>query len=94
MALLQRIQSQNGVPATYWKIASVVFNLSGSCTMRVDGYFDETARRENYDAMKYFSYTVESVDMATVFPTGFNLVAAYEYVKTQTEFAFDSVSVL
>lgn len=94
MALLQIIQSQNGVPATYWKIASIVFNLSGSCTIRVDGYFDETARRESYDAMKHFSYTVESVDMATVFPSGFNLVAAYEYVKTQSEFSFGSTDVI
>ena len=94
MALLQIIQSTKGVPATYWKLTSVVFNLDGSCTMRVDGYFDETARRDNYDAMKSFSYTVDSTDMATAFPSGFNLVAAYEYVKTKTEFVFGSVSVL
>ena len=93
MALLQIIQSQNGVPATYWKITSVVFNLSGSCTIKVDGYFDETARRDNYDAMKYFSYTVDSTNMTTAFPSGFNLVAAYEYVKTQVEFLFGSVDV-
>lgn len=93
MALLQIIQSQNGVPATYWKISSIVFNLSGSCTMRVDGYFDETARRDNYDALKHFLYTVELANMATVFPTGFNLVAAYDYVQTQTEFVFGSVDV-
>ena len=94
MAILQIIQSQNGVPATYWKIASVVFNLNGSCSIRLDGYFNETARRESYDAMKYFSYTVESVNMANVFPTGFNLVAAYEYVKTQVEFSFGSTDVI
>ena len=93
MALLQMIQSQNGVPANYWKITSVIFNLSGSCTIRVDGYFDETARRDNYDAMKYFSYTVDSANMETVFSTGFNLVAAYDYVKAQTEFSFGSVDV-
>ena len=93
MALLQIIQSQNGVPATYWKITSVVFNLSGSCTIRVDGYFDETARRDNYDAMKYFSYNVDSTNMATSFPTGFNLVDTYDYVKAQIEFSFGSVDV-
>jgi hypothetical protein len=93
MALLQIIQSQNGVPATYWKITSVVFNLSGSCTIKVDGYFDETARRDNYDAMKSFSYTVDSANMATAFPTGFNLIDAYDYVKTQVEFSFGSVDV-
>jgi hypothetical protein len=93
MALLQIIQSQNGVPATYWKISSIVFNLSGSCTIKVDGYFDETARRDNYDAMKYFSYTVDFANMATVFPTGFNLIDAYDYVKTQVEFSFGSVDV-
>jgi hypothetical protein len=93
MALLQIIQSQNGVPATYWKITSVVFNLSGSCTIKVDGYFDETARRDNYDAMKSFSYTVDPANMATAFPTGFNLVDAYDYVKTQVEFSFGSVDV-
>lgn len=61
--------------------------------MRVDGYFDETARRDNYDALKHFTYTVESANMATVFPTGFNLVAAYDYVQTQVEFSFGSVDV-
>ena len=61
--------------------------------MKVDGYFDEIARRDNYDAMKNFSYTVESADITTTFPTGFNLVNAYDYVKLQTEFAFGSVDV-
>jgi hypothetical protein len=91
MALAQTVQTHNGVPATYWKIASVVFNLNGSCTMQVDGYYDEAARRQNYKSMKSFSHTISSGDMATVFPSGFNLVAAYEYVKTQGEFSFGSV---
>jgi len=94
MALAQIVQSQNGVPATYWKIASVLFNLDGSCTLRLDGYFDEAARRANYESMKAFSYTVPSGEMETVFPSGFNLVAAYEYVKTQTEFSFGAVDVI
>ena len=94
MALLQTLQSQHGVPATYWRIASVSFNLDGSCTLKVDGYFDETARKDNYEPMKQFSYTIPLRDMTTVFPSGFNLVAAYDYVKTQTEFSFGSVSVI
>jgi hypothetical protein len=94
MALLQILQSPNGVPATYWRIGSVVFNTDGSCTLRVDGFYDQTARRDNYESMKQFSYTVPSDQMATVFPSGFNLVAAYEYVKTQTEFSFGAVSVI
>lgn len=91
MALLQNIQSQYGVTTTYWKLTSVVFNLDGSLTMQVNGYFDEAARTQNYGVMKQFSYTVNSTDMATVFPSGFTLVAAYAYVKTQTEFSFGSV---
>jgi hypothetical protein len=71
----------------------VTFNTDGSCTLRVDGYFDEAARRSNYESMKQFSYTVPSGDMATVFPSGFSLLAAYEYVKSQSEFSFGSVSV-
>ena len=94
MALLRIVQSKNGVPATYWKIASVVFNLDGSWTLRLDGYYDEAARRENYQSMKQFSYTVPSGDMATVFPSGFSLLAAYDYVKTQTEFSFGAVDVI
>ena len=94
MALLQIVQSHNGVPATYWKIASVLFNLDGSCTLRLDGYYDEAARRENYESMKVFLYTVPFEEMATVFPSGFNLVDAYEYVKTQTEFSFGSTDVI
>ena len=94
MALLQIIQSQNGVPATYWKIADAIFHTDGSCTLRLDGYFDEIARRDNYECMKAFSYTVPSGNMATAFPAGFNLVAAYEYVKTQSEFSFGSMDVI
>lgn len=94
MALLQIIQSQNGVPATYWKLTSVSFNLDGSCSMQVDGYYDEEARRQKYDNMKQLSYTVLSADMSTAFPSGFNLVDAYNYIKTQSEFSFGSVSVI
>lgn len=94
MAISQIVQTHNGVPATYWKVASVLFNLDGSCTLRLDGYFDEIARRENYEPMKAFSYTIPPTEMATVFPSGFNLVAAYDYVKTQTEFSFGSTDVI
>lgn len=94
MALLQVIQSQHGVPALYWKLASVLFNLDGSVTIRMDGYSDETARRNGYEVLKSFSYTVNSVDMGTVFPSGFNLPDGYVYVKTQNEFLFGSVDVL
>lgn len=94
MAILKPIQTQQGVPATYWKITSVVFNLDGSCTLQVDGYFDEAARRQNYAPMKQFLYTVPSTDMTTSFPSGFNLVDSYEYVKSQTEFSFGSVDVI
>ena len=91
MALAQIVQTHNGVPATYWKIASVLFNLDGSCTLRVDGYYDEAARRANYESMKGLSYTVPAGEMSTVFPSGFKIVDAYDYVKTQTEFSFGSV---
>jgi hypothetical protein len=93
MAILQIIQSQHGVPVTYWKITSVLFNLDGSCTIKLEGFYDEAARRQNYEFIKSFSYTVSSTDMTTVFPLGFDLVAAYEYVKTQSHFSFGSVSV-
>ena len=92
MALAQIVQSQHGVPATYWKIGSVLFNLDGSCTLRVDGYGDEAARRSGYQSLKSFSSTVN--DMVTVFPSGFTVVDAYVYVKTQTEFSFGSVDLL
>lgn len=94
MAISQIVQTHNGVPATYWKVASVLFNLDGSCTLRIDGYYDEAARRANYEPMNVFSYTVPFGEMATVFPSGFNLVAAYDYVKTQTEFSFGSTDVI
>ena len=94
MAISQIVQTHNGVPATYWKIASILFNLDGSCTLRLDGFFDEEARRQNYDPMKGLSYTVPSGEMSTVFPSGFKIVDAYDYVKTQTEFSFGSVDVI
>jgi hypothetical protein len=43
MALAQILQTPHGVPALYWKIGSATFNLNGSCTIRIDGYFDESA---------------------------------------------------
>lgn len=94
MALLQVIQTTHGVPALYWKVSSAAFNLDGSITLRVDGYLDETARRNEYESLKSFSYTVSAVDTAKVFPSQFNVVDAYAYVKLQTEFAFGSVDVL
>lgn len=94
MALLQIIQTDHGIPATYWKINSATFNLHGSCDIKLHGYIDETARRNNYEAMKIISYTVSEPNMANAFPSGFNLVDAYSYVKTQTEFLFGSVDVL
>lgn len=94
MALLQIIQTDHGIPATYWKISSATFNLDESCSLKLDGYIDESARRNNYEAMKIISYTVSEPNMTTVFPSGFNLVDAYSYVKTQTEFLFGSVDVL
>jgi hypothetical protein len=94
MALIQIVQSQHGVPATYWKIACVIFNLDGSYTIKVDGYFDESSRMQKYEPMKQFSYTIPSADIPTVFPSGFNLVDAYTYLKTQSEFSFGSVSVI
>lgn len=94
MALLQIIQTDHGIPATYWKISSAIFNLDGSCDIKLNGYIDESARRNNYEAMKIISYTVSEPNMTTVFASGFNLVDAYSYVKTQTEFLFGSVDVL
>lgn len=94
MALLKAIQSQHGVSALYWKLGSVLFNLDGSITLRLDGYGDEAARRSGYEPLKSFSYTVDSVDVGTAFPSGFSLVDAYGYVKTRSEFSFGSVDVL
>jgi hypothetical protein len=94
MALLQIVQTEHGVPSTYWKISSVIFNLDNSCTIKLDGYYDESARKLNYEPMKQFSYTVNSTDMGNVFPSGFNLVDAYEFVKSQTQFATGSMSVI
>lgn len=94
MALLQIIQTDHGIPATYWKISSAGFNLDGSCSLKLEGYVDESARRNNYEAMKIIYYTVEEQNMSSVFSSGFNLVDAYAYVKTQTEFSFGSVDVL
>lgn len=88
MAILQIVQTPHGVPALYWKIASVSFNLNGSCAIRLDGYFDEPARRQECEVMKQITYTVQSADMATVFPSGFTIADAYAYVKIQVEFSF------
>jgi hypothetical protein len=94
MAILQIVQTQHGVPALYWRLASVAFNLNGSCTMRLDGYFDDSARRQECEIMKQITYTVQSADMATVFPSGFTRADAYAYVKTQVEFSFGASDAL
>jgi hypothetical protein len=94
MALLQIVQTSHGIPALYWKITNVLFNLDSSITIKVDGYIDEAARRNNYESMKVLTYTINSVDVPTEFPLGFNLADAYNYLKTQSEFSFGSVDVL
>ena len=94
MALLQIIQTSHGVPALYWKLASATFNSNGSCTITLNGYYDENARRDNKEKMKEISYTISVDEMTTVFPTGFNMIDAYNYIKTQTEFLFGAESLV
>jgi hypothetical protein len=93
MALLQIIQSENGVPATYWRITSVTFNLDCSYTLTIDGFFDESARKQNYEPLKNIVYTISKTDILTAFPSGFNIADAYNYLKTLTEFSFGSVNI-
>jgi hypothetical protein len=93
MALLQIIQSENGVPATYWRITSVTFNLDGSYTVTLDGFFDESARKQNYESLKTIVHTISKTDILTSFPLGFNLPDAYNYLKTLTKFSFGSVNI-
>jgi hypothetical protein len=94
MALIQIVQTPHGVPALYWKIAAVTFNNSGSCTIRLDGYYDETARGRECEVLRQITYTVQPTDMPTVFPSGFTIADAYAYVKTQVEFSFAAIDVL
>lgn len=93
MALLQIIQSENGVPATYWRITSVTFNLDDSYTLIIDGFFDESARKQNYEPLKTIVHTISKTDILTAFPSGFNITDAYNYLKTLTEFSFGSVNI-
>lgn len=94
MALIQIVQTPHGVPALYWKLASVTFNLNGSCSMRLDGYFDEAARRQECEVMKQITYTVQPAEMETVFPSGFTILGAYDYIKKQVEFSFGATDVI
>jgi hypothetical protein len=93
MALVQIIQSENGVPATYWRITSVTFNLDCSYTLTVDGFFDESARKQNYNPLKIITHTIPAIEISSSFPSGFNLPDAYNYLKTLTEFSFGSVNI-
>lgn len=94
MALIQIVQTPHGVPALYWKIAAVTFSTNGSCTIRLDGYYDETARAGECEVLRQITYTVQPTDMPTVFPSGFNIVDAYAYVKTQVEFSFATIDAI
>ena len=94
MAIAQILQTPHGVPALYWKIGSATFNLNGSCTIRIDGYFDESARRQESQVMRQISYTVQPADMPTVFPSGFTIADAYAYAKTQVDFSFGAIDII
>ena len=94
MALIQIVQTPHGVPALYWKIAAVTFNINGSCTIRLDGYYDETARGRECEVLRQITYTVQPTDMLTVFPSGFTVADAYAYVKTQVEFSFATIDAI
>ena len=93
MALLKQISTDHGVYASYWKITGVVFNLNGSCTISVTGFYTQDTRNSNQQYLRTLQYTVSHTDMETVFQTGFNLYDAYEYLKTTPEFSFGSEDV-
>jgi hypothetical protein len=79
MALLKPITTEHGTVALYWKITSAVFNLDGSSTIAVSGFYNQDTRNTNQTPLKILNYTIQ---------IPFNLVDAYEYLKTTPEFSF------
>lgn len=90
MALFKNISTEYGTEASYWKISNAVFNLDGSCTITVLGFYTQSARNIPQAPMQTLKYTILNTDMETYFQTGFNLHDAYEYLKTTPEFSFAS----
>lgn len=85
MALLKEISTDYGIYASYWKITSLIFNLDGSCTINVTGFYSQDIRNTNQTPLKILNYTTQNTQNI------FSLSDAYEYLKTTPEFSFASV---
>ena len=84
MAILKEISTDYGIYASYWKIIGVIFNLDGSCTINVSGFYNQDIRNTNQTPLKILNYTTQNI---------FSLSDAYEYLKSTPEFSFASVDI-
>lgn len=87
MALLKEISTEYGIPATYWKITQLEFQLNKDCHVTISGYSNKDARLDNKQPLKVFEYTV--VEGTLTNPI--NIADVYGYVKTQAEFVFNTI---
>ena len=89
MALFKEISTNYGIPASYWKITSLVFNLNKDCTIQLSGYANQDARDNSDSSLRVFEYTIPAVDVVDPF----TLESAYDYIKTQPDFSFNTIDI-
>ena len=87
MALFKEISTNYGTTASYWKITSLVFNHNKDCSIALSGYASKDARENNGQALRVFEYTIPAAEVVDPF----TLQSAYDYVKTQPDFSFNSI---
>jgi hypothetical protein len=89
MALFKEISTNYGTTASYWKITSLVFNHNKDCLIVIYGYASKDARDNNGQALRIFEYTIPAVEVTDPF----TLQSAYDYVKTQPDFSFNTIDI-
>jgi hypothetical protein len=89
MALLKEISTNYGIPASYWKITSLVFNQNKDCSIILSGYANKDVRENTAEALKVFEYTIPAADVVDPF----TLQSAYDYIKVQPEFSFNTIDI-
>lgn len=87
MALFKEISTNYGIPASYWKITSLIFNQNKDCSIVLSGYTNKDARENNGQPLRVFEYTIPAVEVVDPF----TLQSAYDYVKTQPDFSFNTI---
>lgn len=87
MALLKEISTDYGSAAYYWKVTMLEFALTKDCHITLSGYLNKDARLNSMQPLKIFEYIVPEGTLTQPF----SLNDVYDYIKTQSDFSFNTI---